>query len=115
MPQDHVRFFVLAAQKQTVDHGEPGQKWPWSIRFNICSACAAVVDIFFSSCGGTSDTSGQLAAHWAELWYGKEKSKIDADIFVPFGFLPTDSSCTYISAADIEMPFDHFDDALSMP
>jgi hypothetical protein len=46
------------------------------------------VEITFSGCGGAAEVSSMLAAHWAEIWRNEEKSQIDEEILIPFGFLP---------------------------
>lgn len=62
------------------------------------------LDILFSSCGGTAHESARLAAHWALIWYNQEKTRIDGDFLIPFGFTPNDSTVKYIGTPDIAVP-----------
>ncbi len=47
------------------------------------------LQISFSGCAGQAETSSLISSHWFELWYKKNKEKIDNEIFIPFGFIPS--------------------------
>ena len=44
------------------------------------------VQITFSGCAGMAETSASLAAHWAELWYLKNRTELQKEIFSLSGF-----------------------------
>jgi hypothetical protein len=51
--------------------------------------------LWFSGCGGTSEVSSMLGAHWADLWYTRRRIDVHANLFVPQGFLPHDDQPTF--------------------
>ena len=46
------------------------------------------VQFTFSACAGMADTSAEVAAHWAEIWYRRTGDELAAKYFRPFGFTP---------------------------
>jgi hypothetical protein len=46
------------------------------------------VQFTFSACAGMADTSADLAAHWAEIWYRRSGDELASKYFRPFGFIP---------------------------
>jgi hypothetical protein len=42
----------------------------------------------FSACAGMADTSAEVAAHWAEIWYRRTGTELASKYFLPFGFTP---------------------------
>jgi hypothetical protein len=48
------------------------------------------IEILFNGCGGMSEVSSLLAAHWAQIWYQKNRAAIDNNDLIPFGFVPTE-------------------------
>jgi hypothetical protein len=46
------------------------------------------VQLTFSACAGMADTSAEVAAHWAEIWYRQAGSELASKYFLPFGFTP---------------------------
>lgn len=46
------------------------------------------VQFTFSACAGMADTSAEVAAHWAEIWYRRSGDELAAKYFGPFGFTP---------------------------
>jgi hypothetical protein len=46
------------------------------------------VQVTFSACAGMADTSADVAAHWAEIWYRRTGDELAAKYFRPFGFTP---------------------------
>jgi hypothetical protein len=51
-------------------------------------APAWYVQLTFSACAGMADTSAEVAAHWAEIWYRQAGDELAAMYFLPFGFTP---------------------------
>lgn len=72
---EYISMDVISISVQK-DKGDPREKTNWQL------------ELLFSSCGGTSEVSSHLAAHWAHLWYGRCRNEIDANLLVPQGFLP---------------------------
>ncbi len=62
------------------------------------------LDIVFSSSGGMTQVSGQVAAHWAQIWMDTEGSAIEEVYFRPFGFVPSGQSPALIGTPDVEIP-----------
>lgn len=46
------------------------------------------VQLTFSACAGMADTSAEVAAHWAEIWYRRVGDELASKYFLPFGFTP---------------------------
>jgi hypothetical protein len=46
------------------------------------------VQLTFSACAGMADTSAEVAAHWAEIWYRRTGDRLASKYFLPFGFTP---------------------------
>lgn len=46
------------------------------------------VQLTFSACAGMADTSAEVAAHWAEIWYRQAVHELASKYFLPFGFTP---------------------------
>ena len=46
------------------------------------------LQLTFSGCAGLAETSAELAAHWAELWWQRERELIEG-LCQPRGFSPT--------------------------
>jgi hypothetical protein len=46
------------------------------------------IQLTFSPCAGMADTSAEVAAHWAEIWYRQARDELAAKYFLPFGFTP---------------------------
>lgn len=44
------------------------------------------VQMTFSACAGMADTSAEVAAHWAEIWYRRAGDELASNHFRPFGF-----------------------------
>lgn len=44
------------------------------------------VQLSFSACAGLADTSADVAAHWAGLWYEANRERIDETLLRPHGF-----------------------------
>jgi hypothetical protein len=42
----------------------------------------------FSACAGMADSSADVAAHWADIWYRRSSSHLADKYFLPFGFTP---------------------------
>ena len=51
-------------------------------------AASWYVQFTFSACAGMADTSAEVAAHWAEIWYRRTGDELAAKYFRPFGFTP---------------------------
>ena len=49
------------------------------------------IDIVFSGCAGMADVSGMLGAHWAGIWYNRNKKEIDTALNLK-GFLSNGKS-----------------------
>jgi hypothetical protein len=50
---------------------------------NLPDRTAWQLVLLFSGCGGTSEVSSRVAAHWVDLWYQRRGRKIDAELLVP--------------------------------
>jgi len=50
------------------------------------------LQLTFSGCAGMAQVSSDIAAHWAEIWYKAEKSKIQERLR-QFGFYPEEPPC----------------------
>ena len=46
------------------------------------------IQLTFSACAGMADTSAEVAAHWAEIWYRQARDELASKYFLPFGFTP---------------------------
>jgi hypothetical protein len=46
------------------------------------------VQLTFSACAGMADTSAEVAAHWAEIWYRQAGDELASKYFLSFGFTP---------------------------
>lgn len=46
------------------------------------------VQLTFSACAGMADTSAEVAAHWAEIWFRRDRDALVSKHFLPFGFAP---------------------------
>lgn len=46
------------------------------------------IQLTFSACAGMADTSAEVAAHWAEIWYRQARDELTSKYFRPFGFAP---------------------------
>ena len=46
------------------------------------------VQVSFSAAAGMCDTSAEVAAHWAEMWYQRRGAELASKYFLPFGFTP---------------------------
>src|SRR5688500_8220971 len=44
------------------------------------------VQVSFSGCAGQAQVSADLAAHWAQQWFARERDRIDAQWLRPAGF-----------------------------
>jgi hypothetical protein len=44
------------------------------------------VQVTFSGCAGLTQTSADVAAHWAELWFRRRRDQISAELLRPRGF-----------------------------
>lgn len=53
------------------------------------------VQIGFSGCAGLAETSAELGAHWAEIWYQERSEFLMRRFFDPIGFTPTTEESTY--------------------
>lgn len=52
------------------------------------------IQLTFSACAGMADTSAEVAAHWAEIWYRRAGAELAAKYFLPFGFTPDAAETT---------------------
>ena len=52
------------------------------------------VQVTFSACAGMADTSAEVAAHWAEIWYQRAGDALASRYFLPFGFTPERTETT---------------------
>jgi hypothetical protein len=50
------------------------------------------LQLTFSGCAGMAQVTSDVAAHWAEIWYQAEKSKIQERLTM-FGFHPKEHPC----------------------
>jgi hypothetical protein len=48
----------------------------------------------FSACAGMADTSAEVAAHWAEIWFRRNRDELASKYFLPFGFTPERADLT---------------------
>ena len=48
------------------------------------------VQISFMGCSGMAQTTSEVCAHWAEIWWKEKKQLIIEQYFNPFGFVPAD-------------------------
>ena len=46
------------------------------------------VQVSFSAAAGMCDTSAEVAAHWADIWYRQRGAELAARHLLPFGFTP---------------------------
>jgi hypothetical protein len=46
------------------------------------------IQLTFSACAGMADTSAEVAAHWAEIWYRLQRDELASKYLLPFGFTP---------------------------
>jgi hypothetical protein len=46
------------------------------------------IQVTFSGCAGMAETSASLSAHWVRLWYLKNRSELQKEIFSGSGFSP---------------------------
>jgi hypothetical protein len=46
------------------------------------------IQVTFSGCAGMAETSAEVAAHWAEIWYRQAAPELGVKHFGPFGFAP---------------------------
>jgi len=49
------------------------------------------IQLTFSGCAGMAETSASLAAHWVRLWYLKNRSELQKEIFSVSGFFPIET------------------------
>ena len=52
------------------------------------------VQLTFSACAGMCDTSAEVAAHWAEIWYRRAGAELATKYLLPFGFTPASTETT---------------------
>jgi hypothetical protein len=75
MFMDYIAMDVLEISVQK-DRGDVRKRTNWQLV------------LLFSGCGGTSEVSSRLAAHWADVWYNRCRSEIDSNLLIHQGFVP---------------------------
>jgi hypothetical protein len=86
--QDYLAIDVLTIHVRGERSGNQPQSW--------------YVQLTFSACAGMADTSAEVAAHWADIWYRRAGAELTAKYFLPFGFTPDHADTT--GAAKLFVP-----------
>lgn len=47
------------------------------------------IQISFPDCAGLAAVSAEVGAHWADIWFSRNKDRISQEYLIPFGFTPS--------------------------
>ncbi len=79
-PTNYVRDYIKQNAFETYLRGEqnpPESEIEWYIQ------------ISFPDCAGLAAVSAEVGAHWADIWFSRNKERISQEYLIPFGFTPS--------------------------